>query len=60
MNASPVETMEGAAAIFTFANEPPMLAGIFWVMCAVCVIVIVSSMVHEIAIGRKAAKHMRR
>ena len=60
MNSSPVETMEGAAAIFTFAANETAVKGIFWGMCAVLVLVVVSSMIHEVAIGRKAARRNRR
>ena len=60
MNASPVETMEGAAAIFTFAAQESLVKGIFWGMCAVLVLVVVASMIHEVAIGRKAARRQRR
>jgi len=60
MNASPVESMEGAAAIFTFAAQEGTVKGIFWGMCAVLVLVVVASMVHEIAIGRKAARRHQR
>ncbi len=56
MNSSPVEAMEGAAAIFTFANNPGMLQTIFWVMCAVLVVVVVSSIIHEIRVGSKVAR----
>lgn len=60
MNPSPVESMEGAAAIFTFAHEQGIINGIFWAMCAVLVLVVVSSAIHEVAIGRKAARRHRR
>ena len=60
MNASPVETFEGAAAIFTFAAQEGMVKGIFWAMCAVLVLVVLSSMIHEVAIGRKASRRHRR
>lgn len=60
MNSSPVETLEGAAAIFTFAAQEGTLKGIFWAMCAVLVLVVVASMMHEVSIGRKAAKKLRR
>ncbi len=60
MNASPVETMEGAGAFFTFAAQPELVQGIFWAMCAVLVLVVVSSAIHEIAIGRKASRRQRR
>ena len=56
MNSSPVEAMEGAAAIFTFANSEGTLKGIFWAMCAVLVAVIVSSIIHEIRVGSKVAR----
>lgn len=59
MNASPVETMEGAAAIFTFAAQEGLVKGIFWAMCAVLILVVVSSAIHEIAIGRKASRRRR-
>ncbi len=60
MNSSPVETFEGAGAIFTFAGQEGIVQGIFWAMCAVLVLVVVSSAIHEIAIGRKAARRNRR
>ncbi len=60
MNASPVETMEGAAAIFTFAAQEGAIKGIFWGMCAVLVLVVVASMIHEVAVGRKVARRNRR
>lgn len=60
MNTSPVESFDGAAAIFTFAAQEGALKGIFWAMCAVLVIVIVASMIHEISIGRKAARRRER
>jgi len=60
MNSSPVDSFEGAAAIFTFAAQEGTLKGIFWAMCAVLVVVVVSSMVHEVAIGRKAARRGQR
>ena len=60
MNSSPVDSFEGAAAIFTFAAQEGTLKGIFWAMCAVLVVVVVSSMVHEVAIGRKAARRNNR
>ena len=56
MNASPVETFEGAAAIFTFAGSEGTLKGIFWAMCAVLVAVVVSSIIHEIRVGAKVAR----
>ncbi len=56
MNASPVETFDGAAAIFTFAANQGTLKGIFWAMCAVLVIVVVSSIFHEIRVGSKVAR----
>ena len=60
MNSSPVESFEGAAEIFTFAAQEGTLKGIFWAMCAVLVIVVLSSMVHEVAVGKKAARRQRR
>ena len=60
MNTSPVESFDGAAAIFTFAAQEGALKGIFWAMCAVLVIVVVASMIHEISIGRKAARRRER
>ena len=60
MNSSPVESFEGAAAIFTFAAQEGALKGMFWAMCAVLVVVVVSSMVHEVAIGRKVARRNKR
>ena len=60
MNTSPVESFEGAAAIFTFAAQEGAVKGIFWGMCAVLVLVVVASMVHEVAIGRKVARRHRR
>lgn len=60
MNSSPVEAMEGAGAIFTFAAQEGMVKGLFWAMCAVLVLVVVSSAIHEIAIGRKASRRTRR
>jgi len=60
MNPSPVESMEGAAAIFTFANQQGIVNAIFWAMCAVLVLVVVASMIHEVAIGRKASRRQRR
>jgi len=56
MNTSPVETLEGAAAYFNYANNPTMLQGIFWLMCGVMVLVVLSSIVHEISVGRKHRK----
>ena len=56
MNTSPVETFEGAAAIFTFAANEGAVKGIFWAMCAVLVIVVVSSIFHEIRVGAKVAR----
>ena len=38
MNTSPVESFDGAAAIFTFAAHEGALKGIFWAMCAVLVL----------------------
>lgn len=60
MNSSPVEAMEGAAAIFTFANNTGMLKGLFWAMCAVLVVVVVSSIIHEIRVGSKVARRRDR
>ena len=60
MNASPVESFEGAAAIFTFAAQEGVVKGLFWGMCAVLVLVVVASMAHEVAIGRKVARRHRR
>lgn len=60
MNPSPVESFDGAAAIFTFANQQGIVNGLFWAMCAVLVLVVVSSAIHEIALGRKAARRNRR
>jgi len=60
MNSSPVESMEGAAAIFTFAAQEGTVKGIFWAMCAVLVFVVVASMMHEFAIGRRVAKQRNR
>lgn len=61
MNSSPVEAMEGAAAIYTFAHQVGTVKGIFWAMCAVMVFVVVSSIIHEIRVGSKVAKrHHRR
>lgn len=51
MNASPVESFDGAGVIYTFGNSPEMLKGIFWVMCAVLAIVVVASIIHEIRVG---------
>lgn len=56
MNSSPVETFEGAAAIFTFAAQEGTIKGIFWAMCAVLVVVVVSSIFHEIRVGAKVAR----
>lgn len=60
MNSSPVEAMEGAAAIFTYANNTGMLKGIFWAMCVVLVFVVVSSIIHEIRIGAKVSRRRNR
>ncbi len=60
MNSSPVEAMEGAAAIFTFADKPGIVQGIFWAMCAVLVVVVVSSIIHEIRVGSKVARRRNR
>lgn len=60
MNSSPVEAMEGAGVIYSFASQPQLVQGIFWAMCAVLVLVVVASAIHEIAIGRKAARRGRR
>lgn len=60
MNSSPVESLDGAAAIFTFAAQEGMVKGIFWAMCAVLVFVVVASMLHEFAIGRRVAKQQHR
>jgi len=60
MNSSPVESFDGAAAIFTFAAQEGTLKGIFWGMCALLVLVVFSSIVHEIAVGRKAKRRSRR
>jgi len=60
MNSSPVESLDGAAAIFTFAAQEGMVKGLFWAMCAVLVFVVVASMVHEFAIGRRVAKQRHR
>jgi len=60
MNSSPVESFVGAAEIFTFAAQEGTLKGIFWGMCAVLVLVVVASMIHEVSVGRKAAKKLRR
>ncbi len=60
MNASPVESFDGAGAIFTFAGQQSTVEGIFWAMCAVLVLVVVASAIHEIAIGRKASRRNRR
>jgi hypothetical protein len=56
MNTSPVESFEGAAAIFTFAANEGAVKGIFWGMCAVLVLVVVSSIIHEIRVGAKVAR----
>lgn len=60
MNSSPIESMEGAAAIFTFAAQEGVVKGIFWGMCAVLVLVVLFSMIHEVSIGRKVANKGRR
>ena len=60
MNASPVESFEGAAAIFTFAANEGMLKGIFWMMCAVLVLVVLASIVHEIQVGAQHKNRSRR
>ncbi len=60
MNSSPVESFEGAAAIFTFADNPGVVQGIFWAMCAAMVFVVLVSMIHEVRIGKKAARRLRR
>lgn len=56
MNSSPVESFDGAAEIFTFAASQGTLKGIFWAMCAVLVVVVVSSIMHEIRVGSKVAR----
>lgn len=56
MNTSPVESFDGAGAIFNFANNPAMLHAIFWMMCAVMVLVVLGSIVHEISVGRRHRK----
>jgi len=56
MNTSPVDSFDGAGAIFTFAANPGAVQGIFWGMCAVLVLVVVSSIIHEIRVGSKVAK----
>jgi len=60
MNSSPVESFDGAAAIFTFAANPGMVKGLFWAMCAVMVVVVLWSIVHEIKVGKKIAKRRNR
>ncbi len=60
MNSSPVETMEGAGAFFTFAHQPGTVQGIFWVMCGVLAFVVVSSIIHEIRVGAKVARRRDR
>ncbi len=60
MNSSPVEAMEGAAAIYTFAHQASTVKGIFWAMCAVLVFVVVTSIIHEIRVGSKVARRSRR
>ena len=60
MNASPVDSFEGAAAIFTFAAQEGMVKGIFWAMCAVLVLVVVASMIHEVSVGSNVARQNRR
>lgn len=56
MNTSPIKNFEDVAEFFTFANNPQMLQAIFWLMCAVMVLVVVGSIVHEISVGRKLKK----
>lgn len=56
MNSSPFESFDGAAAIFTFAANQGTVEGIFWAMCAVLVLVVISSIIHEIRTGAKVAR----
>jgi len=56
MNSSPIDSFDGAAAMFTFAANEGLLKGTFWVMCGILVLVVVSSMVHEITVGKRLAK----
>ncbi len=56
MNTSPVESFDGAGVIYTFGGNPEMLQAIFWLMCAVMVLVVLGSIVHEISVGRKHKK----
>jgi hypothetical protein len=56
MNSSPVDSFDGAAAIFTFAANEGLLKGTFWVMCGILVLVVVASMVHEIAVSKRIAR----
>lgn len=60
MNSSPVESFDGAAAIFTFAAQPGMVKGMFWAMCAVLVVVVLWSIIHEIRVGKKVARRRDR
>ncbi|OED40061.1 hypothetical protein AB833_12830 [Chromatiales bacterium (ex Bugula neritina AB1)] len=60
MNSSPVETLDGAGAIFTFAHQLGTVKGIFWAMCAVLVFVVVSSIIHEIRVGAKVSRRRDR
>jgi hypothetical protein len=60
MNSSPVESFDGAAAIFTYAAQPGMVQGLFWAMCAVMVVVVLWSIIHEIKIGKRIARRRDR
>ena len=46
INSSPIETFEGAAAIFTFAGSGGA-AFWFWIMCALCIVPLVVSLKAE-------------
>ena len=60
MNSSPVESFDGAAAIFTFAAQPGFIKGMFWAMCVVMVVVVLWSIIHEIRVGKKVARRRGR
>jgi len=53
MNSSPITAWEGAAAYFTFADKPAMLAVFLLGALAVCVYAIVSMVKHENASYKK-------
>ena len=60
MNSSPVESFDGAAAIFTFAAQPGFIKGMFWAMFVVMVVVVLWSIIHEIRVGKKVARRRDR